>query len=822
MERRANPRVTKNNNIKKNNETEYIRRPRNHEKEPKNQFQAQSSNHSNNRRIIPNNSGIATNNNQPQISPANNPTPLNQQVVPEYYQPFQRNIDFKICNDKGDRILDRILIKSFAIFERDSGLNFAEENLRFNWRGFIDFLKNNFNFKNNIDDLDIFENDKIENLNFKKKENKNHLEDDEIKRKKEMEAKIKKEKEMKSNPLYKKISELRKKIKSVIETNKMKVKDINWLEDDEFMMELILGFEIFNLKTAGEFEKIGVFNHGLQDNSGISEYGEKAEAVLKKIEEEEMKDLKLDFTSANEFCNSKIYLPPKDGNFIKNFFGGTFYENIKNTKGDKILKEDEIENNNKEEFTLINGYKFSIDDNFDWGFLLNLKEEEILYLVSDKRFYSTFQINWHKIPKVILSRLAIKFLAKMGEMSFVKNQSSFLYLLLRIDFSGLDSSHILFEDYVEGNYLITAEFLENEENYYSDIEEFKAEVLRLKIRNEYIKNILIERFEDDYFYNEISVRTFQKFLKDEIMAKRLSLDEDYFQRINFSCVDFQCFKNPKRNYNVSRILKTHPVDLSKKIIPLNNLLLDYTLEFVNNNFDRFGNSLNMTKTILTLSDFVEIKMVSYRKANYAKKDFIIKRHLEEDQIFLRKFDPILDYIYENPRKFEIKNQINKGITSLITKLEDEQLFRFYFNSLRNLNDMISCRHRNYLLQEVFQRLDNRIKKKMIRGSKKFFDLSIINLPEIKEYIYSKRLRIHKKFKIIKNEMLDEIRDLFLRDFEKVLSQKYSKYVVCFVITEDDELTADTKIPEEVKMRYQNVEEFRIEAVEKFINIEKEK
>lgn len=749
-----------------------------------------------------------------------------REIVPEYQRTFKRIIDFQSKDPKGDRTVDKIVHKSWLIRQRDSSLYDKESNFRLN-RLLAEIVegekKDNF-LESNSKNINL--NFEKKNFNFKKTGKKNILisgksQDDKIeaimeeKRRKQVMRSTKMQLR-ENHPISLKISDLRSSVRRIIQTQKMKVKNLDWLEDEEFLMDCYLGLQNFNLCNSEEFEKLGIFNHGLNDGTSILDHHPELKTRIQKISEINLKGIKLNFDLENEYAKSKVTLPSRTSNFIKNFFGTKFYWRIKNKntqykeKSHNFERSVDIEN----VYDLPSGGVLRTGSNFSWEKLLKLSANDILSLAAQKDFLHFVQQNWENLKKSQLLKLIFKLRENLYEMCFTKNHNTFVYFLLKIDFSRLDNYFMLYEDYCQ-NVFDSGIETNNKTPVFENFEEVYSETIRMLIREEFIEKIIIKDFDEEFYKSNISVRTFQKFLKDEIMCERIKKSDEYFQKVEFNNFKSWIIEVGESAIPHRKIQKKAEENLNRMIIPKKSKLLNFVINFTNQNFTRYKNSIHMTKTLLTLIDFLDIKLVSYNDAKSTTRSVVVQRLKQQDENHLKKLDPITNFVLDAPRELLEKNQINKGLVSLITKLPNEILFKIFFSVSDHLSDMISCRHNNYLVQEVLERLE------AYSNHKKFQKLDFESIIPGSIKIMTKGLKkFRKKMIIAALEVKKWIRETFLLNFDLILKHKFAKYVVCSLLEGEDSLRkVDDALPRPLKIRYMSQDEFLEKATDSMLKIE---
>lgn len=726
--------------------------------------------------------------NAPQLVPGQN-----RRVLPEFFKadPYARDINFGFTNPSGDRIINKVIHKSDLIEERKSNLKNPEKNYRIN--KLKETITSEKNEKSGTDGTPPGSETVVDRI---KKELDSYL------------AKKVEKKKTKPSPnrLMERVDKMRRMLSGVISVQKMKVYDDEWLKDDNFLVDCFLGLQVFNLGSATEYEALGLFHHNLNDKTSIFVCNPNADRIVGRIKRDVIPHINLDFGSVDQYAQTKISLPKKSGSFVKNFFGKDFF-------GGSVDTPEEAKPHSPRLLIQLEHSRSTFelkDDGMDLEKLALLDKQDILQLAGDKQFLTIFQKIWPRVKKKHLFTMLKKLRSDLFALSFSKNHSTFIYFLMKLDFSDIENSYMLYNDYYTNNYNIDSVGMV--EGQYKSYEEYMSEVKRLIVREEFVQNYILRDF-DSVFQNEISHRMFQKFLKDDILIERLK-EDSCFQRLDFSSnVTSFIIDGPKTIHNsifkVITTSKLSPQNLKLRIIPSKSHLLERTINFVNINFLDYKQSLQMTKTITTIIDFTEVKLVSFKEARVKERSVLIQRLKNQDKIYLTKLDSLIGYLDSRPLEILEKTQLNKSLTNLLLRMGDDFLLNFFFRVSSNLKVMISSRHCNYLVQEVMERLDLYLRGKKMKN----VDLGAIEDQEIKALIGIEKT-YSKKLNVIAFEVRKRIRDIFLLNFQKIMVQKYAKFVVCYLISNKDCSFYFSKDGCSIRDRYRSQEMFLDEVVEK--------
>lgn len=333
------------------------------------------------------------------------------------------------------------------------------------------------------------------------------------------------------------------------------------------------------------------------------------------MKEERLKDLVLDFTDVDEFTRNRVVIESRKSNFLKNFFGYKIFSKLKIYSHDIVPEKEPSsrEDNSPIKVCTSTGEIFTLDHLFDFGSFPDLDEELILELVETKEFLTFWMDNWYRISKKTLLKLIIKFKNTLGKMVNEKITNSFAYSLFKIDFKNIEKTHIPYVDLISENFNLGKQeklkFLQ-----FEDFEEFFCEIKRLAIRRQFMKKYLIGKFYDDILGTEIGARTFQKFLKDEIMIEILRDCEEYVIPFDLSNIAGGFFNKKDTEIKLKNLSRDFNRDhLFLKIFPSKTILIDFIIKFLDKNFHQYRDSLQVCKLISVLVDYSDAWLVSIKK-----------------------------------------------------------------------------------------------------------------------------------------------------------------------------------------------------------------
>lgn len=698
-----------------------------------------------------------------------------QAMLPEYitykYENLKfRNIDFKAKNSKGDTALDRIQFKCHLFYDMGRGVIDPCENFRMNRgkesRPWKDIVGTSIEFVGK-DQLDFKKKKELVENNGKqafKKRAGNSRETTRV------------------TP-----QGLKSTLLQIIESFKLKISSVKWIEDNEFLHHWVNKFGIFYLKK------------------------------LQTDEDEKL--LEREFRPVDDFAVEKLSLPTKGGNFLKNFFFNTFYKNsplnMEATQGSSAE-----ENLVKFKLEPFGKYYDAKEDPFFEEFT-QLDKNEILQVIGNREFLAHVHKNWMKFTKAGLLSLIKKLRFDLKEIILSKYRSSFVYYLFKLDFSDLDKVYVLYNDFYSGK--IEKETIEREEVdepvRYRSYNELVAEVQRLCLREELIRDLIIPGYQK-YFGNEVSHRVIQKMLKDDIMAHRIMSDGTY-RAIDFSnwrLGFFDEYRGPEYEL-ASKLMKRNGLSrhsfgrMRRKLLPSRLALLSYAIQHVSKNFSTSTNSIQMTKTITTLIDFSVIKVISKQEIREKQRGMIIQRQKLEDRQFFKRLQPLIGYMNHNPKRIFKKSHLNKSLTYLMNRMPNEQLVNFFLKICENIRELVSNQHCNYLVQEVLERFDLCLKgKRMANIDFKFItDRGIKRLIGAEEYY-------QRKVVVLILEYRKKIRDCYLDNFREMMTEKYTKFVICSLISSTDSHFFFGQDGKPKYKRYKTQEEFIECVIQKFVDL----
>lgn len=566
-----------------------------------------------------------------------------------------------------------------------------------------------------------------------------------------------------------------------------------WLEDGDFLTQLELGLPVFSLsnsngKSAGKLVSYNSYTSLASiDNMYAGLWVDGSEFIPKSFE--------IDLKETDRKSILSLNLNLKNLSFVKNFFGKNFFDKIQKNNEKRKLKleiqskkseEQKIENT-RLKLELDSGEKTIVfNEDFDFKFLLEITKRDLLFLTKEKNFVSFIQKNWIRLSKAHMSTLLGQLKNDFLQLTYTRNQCNFLYFLMKINFTEIEKVYMLYQDYKSKNYVEkenTVSANHEEERFYTGIEEFKSEIERLRMRDQYIREVILENFEKMY-KDEIGYTVIQKHLKDEVKIERIKRGRVYL-RLDFSkdAISYNDRNGSPRQLNLTEFLgnfdqKDPEFDpFQMKLIPSATPLLSFVIKFVNRNFFLLKNSNMMEKTMTTIIDFTEIKLVSYRRAREEARETVMKRLRREDQRYIQKFRPIIDHLKSNPDSVTSNYRINKSLVIFLTKLNDNFVFHFFFKIYSKLEFMISSKNCNFLVQEILERIDSHE-----RGIKRLeLGLSEIEDRELQSFVMAVRDQ-EKKITRICRKIKDDIRTIFERKFKTMVTQKYAKFVICHLLS----------------------------------------
>lgn len=559
-----------------------------------------------------------------------------------------------------------------------------------------------------------------------------------------------------------------------------------WLEDQRFLVECLLGLESFGLESKWQFEAIGIEDHGLPTFGG-SEFFKRQEPN-DRVKESSLQFRpgyeKLTFWEVDQEAVTTFSLAIKGESSTREFFGKSVFKNLKTCK-EEIEQKEQSSNEGKshhKKFTFVRiridpSKVLELDKNFSLGNLLNLSERELKILTAKKHFNVYIQKIWKKFEKKNIVAVLDKLGNDVSQLDFVRKHSSFVYLLLKIDFTDLEKKFMLYGDYVNSKSPETnprASYdIENEEKVYKNLDEYLVEVRRLRIRQWFIKEVVIKNIEY-MLKNGETQRFVLKILKDDLLVERVKTTQE-FQQVDVSSINQDCQK-PNIQFNRS---------LKKKVIPKETPLLDFLVKFVKSKALRQNSFSALDHVMATLFDFTEIKLVSFRQARMENRTRLIRRLLEEDSKFIKRFEPIIRELELHPSIIMSHSKTYKSLAILLTKLNDGRLFNIFFRLTRNLGLLVSSKNCNYIVQEIMTRISQHRK-----GQR---ELKLI-LEEIEDPQLSKKMKIRsftyeENLEIVCCYIQDQIKNTILDNFKDLVTQKYAKYVIAMVL-QDSQMMAN--------------------------------
>lgn len=580
------------------------------------------------------------------------------------------------------------------------------------------------------------------------------------------------------SPLDLRVSQIREKAIERMETLKLSPNKALWLENKDFIQECLLGLQSFNLQQASDFEKLGLFNHELVDETSIYFKNPRAEDLVNYIMKNRLDGLELDFGSIDSSAQESLNLNFKDEGFTKNFFGRNFMKNIQkklNVSSKSDNESDGVdEGTNGKEKSKSSKSKFRIKVNnfdkpielnsdFDLEILIGLGKPDLQILAERKFFVIFVQKNWRKFRKRNMLIVAKKMVKGLRITELTQTQGNFIHLLMKVDFVNIEDNYMLFDGFKRIQDW-DKKYPRYQQTQYESYEEMISEVERLRMRDWFIREVILKNF-SEFFNNDIGHRMILKFLKDELLVERLKNDR-IFHRVDVS---------PQAYFSQDELQGWfRKLGRGKKLIPSGTPLLDFLISFVNENFFELRNSTKMDILMTNLFVFTEIKLVCCEEVSKRNRPRLVQRFADEDKGFMMRFGTLIRYMESDPFNILGKIQTNKSLSILLTKLDDDFLFPFFFEVYPNLKFMISSKHCNYIVQEVLERVDE-----YQRGERMIYlNLEEINDPKISALIDINEFTYEQNIDKICQDIYQTARTTLVLGFNRIMTQKYAKFVVC--------------------------------------------
>ena len=218
------------------------------------------------------------------------------------------------------------------------------------------------------------------------------------------------------------------------------------------------------------------------------------------------------------------------------------------------------------------------------------------------------------------------------------------------------------------------------------------------------------------------------------------------------------------------------------ILPKKSKLLSIFFEIMNQKFIDLRQSMHFTKTILTALEYTTLYI--WPEFSLPVPESFLNRAQELNSQWLFNFNKLIKFALQDPvRHLGTKDYLNKCLVMILSQMDNRDLIPLFFRLHDCIPGIIYCKYGNFLVQEIIKRVgawrSGLIQENELYGR----DLNRLGLffeGLVPGDWRGETLTKKDKVCVVGKAIIFSIQTGLLEDIQKTVSQKYSKFVLCWL------------------------------------------